>query len=383
MSRWSGEFGPDLPVNAFRPRNGRKGGMTLEGGGKGSSAPAPDPQMGAAALRQIALAERQWEDYIAPGGDRDWMRGIANEALDISRSTAERSNAMSDYQLEQMRQNNDRYWDNTVPYQDRVDAEIERLYSQDGINHQVNLATADVSGAMSNARQQGLRSMSRMGVNPMSGAFNQNNNAMSVQQAQAMASAATKTRTAAEQAGLASRFQSLGAKLGMAGLGATNAGLATSALGLGLGAGQGMTGAGAASIGANNQSFGSAMGGMSAGIQGLGSYTGLQQNVAQINNANDPFATLLGAATTLGAAKIGASDRRLKADIVHVGVDEATGLNLYEFKYLGGTKRYRGVMADEVEAIYPQAVYAMPDGYKAVDYAMLGLEMVEVEGEPA
>ncbi len=354
-------------------------GFILYGGGKGD-APAPDPRMGEAAARQIALAERQWEDYIREGGDRDWMRGIANEAMGISRSTAERSNALSDYQLEQMRMNNDRYWGNTVPYQDRVNSEIDRLFSPEGIRNQVDRATADVTGAMSNARAQGLRTMQRMGVNPMSGAFGENNNAMSVQQAQAMASAANKTRTAAEQAGLASRFQSLGAKLGMAGLGATNAGLATSALGLGLGAGQGMTGAGAASIGANNQSFGSAMGGMSAGIQGLGSFTGLQQNAAQINNQNDPFATLLGAGTTLGAAWLGRSDRRVKTDIVHVGVDEATGLNLYEFRYVDGDKRYRGVMADEVEVNFPHAVFTMPDGYKAVNYAALGLEMAEVGG---
>ena len=273
-------------------------------GGK-SRAPAPDPRMGEAAARQIALAERQWEDYIREGGDRDWMRGIANEAMGISRSTAERSNALSDYQLEQMRMNNDRYWGNTVPYQDRVNSEIDRLFSPEGIRNQVDMATADVTGAMSNARAQGLRTMQRMGVNPMSGAFGEGNNAMSVQQAQAMASAANKTRTAAEQAGLASRFQSLGAKLGMAGLGATNAGLATSALGTGLGAGQGMMGAGAGSISANNQTFGSTMGGMSAGIQGLGSFTGLQQNAAQINNQNDPFATLLGAGTTFGAAWLG------------------------------------------------------------------------------
>jgi len=279
-------------------------GFILYGGGKGD-APAPDPRMGEAALRQIALAEKQWEEYIKEGGDRDWMRGIANEALGISRSTAERSNAMNDYQLDQMRMNNDRYWGSTVPYQDRVNSEIDRLFSPEGIRNQVDMATADVTGAMSNARAQGLRTMQRMGVNPMSGAFGENNNAMSVQQAQAMASAANKTRTAAEQAGLASRFQSLGAKLGMAGLGATNAGLATSALGVGLGAGQGMTGAGAASIGANNQTFGSTMGGMSAGIQGLGSFTGLQQNAAQINNQNDPFATLLGAGTTFGAAWLG------------------------------------------------------------------------------
>lgn len=351
-------------------------------GGK-SKAPAPDPRMGESAIRQIALAERQWADYTRPGGDRDWMRGIVDESLGISRSTAERSNALNDYQLAQMRRNDDRYWGNTVPYQDRLDADIEQMFNPAGIQRQVDRALADVGAATSNARAQGLRAMARMGVNPASGAFAAQENAMAIQQAQAMAGAANKTRMAAEQAGLASRFQSLGAKLGMAGLGATNAGLATSALGLGLGAGQGMTGAGAASIGANNQSFGSAMGGMSAGIQGLGSFTGLQQNAAQINNANNPFATLLGAGTILGAAKIGASsDRRLKADIVHVGVDEATGLNLYEFKYLGGTKRYRGVMADEVEVNYPQAVHAMPDGYKAVNYAMLGLEMVEV-GETA
>ena len=354
-------------------------GFILYGGGKGD-APAPDPRMGEAAARQIALAERQWEDYIREGGDRDWMRGIANEAMGISRSTAERSNALSDYQLEQMRMNNDRYWGNTVPYQDRVNSEIDRLFSPEGIRNQVDMATADVTGAMSNARAQGLRTMQRMGVNPMSGAFGEGNNAMSVQQAQAMASAANKTRMAAEQAGLASRFQSLGAKLGMAGLGATNAGLATSALGLGLGAGQGMMGAGAGSISANNQTFGSTMGGMSAGIQGLGSFTGLQQNAAQINNQNDPFATLLGAGTTLGASWLGRSDRRVKTDIVHVGVDEATGLNLYEFRYVDGDKRYRGVMADEVEVNFPHAVFTMPDGYKAVNYAALGLEMAEVGG---
>ena len=40
-------------------------------------------------------------------------------------------------------------------------------------------------------------------------------------------------------------------------------------------------------------------------------------------------------------------------------------------------------MADDVEKLYPEAVFEMPNGYKAVNYAALGLEMVEVEGEPA
>ena len=301
MSRWHTTEFDFLPELAFKPRGKFGGSMTLEGGGK-NSAPAPDPRMGEAANRQIALAERQYEDYIAPGGDRDWMRGLADEAIGISRSTAERSNAMNDYQLGMMRFSDDRYRTNTIPYQDMVDSEIDRLYSPAGIDRQVNDAVADTTAATSNARSQAQRGLTRMGVNPMSGAFGNMTNATSLQQATMMATAANKTRTAAEQAGLATRFQSLGAKLGMAGLGATNAGLAQSALGTGLAAGQSMTGAGAASIGMNNQSFGSAMGGMSAGISGLGQYTGLQQNAAQINASNDPFNTILGAATGIGSA---------------------------------------------------------------------------------
>jgi hypothetical protein len=123
---------------------------------------------------------------------------------------------------------------------------------------------------------------------------------------------------------------------------------------------------------------------MSAGIQGLGSYNQLQQNAVKINNDADPFAAILGAGAQLGAALISKSDRRLKENIQLIGTDERTGLNLYEFSYKnGGGKRFIGVMADEVEKLYPEAVFEMPDGYKAVNYAALGLEMVEVEGEPA
>lgn len=36
-------------------------------------------------------------------------------------------------------------------------------------------------------------------------------------------------------------------------------------------------------------------------------------------------------------------------------------------------------MADEVEALYPEAVFEMPDGFKGVNYAALGIELKEVE----
>lgn len=379
MSRWSGEFGPDLPVNAFRPRNGRKGGMTLEGGGKGS-APAPDPRMGQAALDQVELNRKIFEDYR--DNDRPWMRGIADQALGIARGNAERSQALTDYQLDSMRRNDERYWNTAVPFENRLLEDVNRFDSQAYKNQLVDQALADTQAQFSNAQAQQQRGLARMGVNPNSGRAQALANQTSIAQAAAMASAANKTRQAADQIGLSTKMQMYGGMRGLAGLGATNAQIGISSMGMGNQSAAGMTGAAGSYLGANNAALGAMNSGMSAGIKGLGSYTELQQNAVKINNANDPWATILGAGTQLGVAAIARSDRRLKADIVHVGVDEATGLNLYEFKYLGGTKRYRGVMADEVEGNYPQAVYAMPDGYKAVNYAALGLEMVEVEGEP-
>lgn len=73
-----------------------------------------------------------------------------------------------------------------------------------------------------------------------------------------------------------------------------------------------------------------------------------------------------------------ASDARLKTDIVPVG-RHGNGLALYEFRYIGGATRYRGVMAQEVLLHTPAAVEVMPGGYLAVNYGMLGLEMTAVQ----
>jgi len=73
------------------------------------------------------------------------------------------------------------------------------------------------------------------------------------------------------------------------------------------------------------------------------------------------------------------SDRRLKEAIVEVGVDADTGLVLYEFAYCSDpSRRFRGVMADEVEVVMPDAVTVLPSGFCAVDYGRLGLQMTEI-----
>ena len=66
------------------------------------------------------------------------------------------------------------------------------------------------------------------------------------------------------------------------------------------------------------------------------------------------------------------SDMRLKHDIVLLGrLDD--GLGYYRFVYNGGHTAYVGVMAQEVEAVMPEAVTRDADGYMRVSYDLLGL----------
>lgn len=71
-----------------------------------------------------------------------------------------------------------------------------------------------------------------------------------------------------------------------------------------------------------------------------------------------------------GGGNVGnASDRRLKTDIVELA-RLANGLGVYEYRYIGGTVRHIGVMAQEVRMIRPDAV-GERDGHMTVDYARL------------
>jgi outer membrane protein OmpA-like peptidoglycan-associated protein len=86
-----------------------------------------------------------------------------------------------------------------------------------------------------------------------------------------------------------------------------------------------------------------------------------------------------------GAGGTGWSDRRLKTDIRRVGTAR-NGLALYRFKYIWGGPVFVGVIAQEVTAIYPEAVLQGPGGYLRVDYDKLGMRMMTLDewrGAPA
>jgi hypothetical protein len=66
------------------------------------------------------------------------------------------------------------------------------------------------------------------------------------------------------------------------------------------------------------------------------------------------------------------SDIALKHDVVLLG-HLANGLGYYRFSYLGSSKAYVGVMAQEVQGVMPDAVTRGGDGYLRVYYEKLGL----------
>ena len=67
------------------------------------------------------------------------------------------------------------------------------------------------------------------------------------------------------------------------------------------------------------------------------------------------------------------SDIALKHDIVLLGYLD-NGLGYYRFSYLGSRRAYVGVIAQQVQALLPEAVTRGRDGYLRVFYDKLGLK---------
>jgi hypothetical protein len=129
--------------------------------------------------------------------------------------------------------------------------------------------------------------------------------------------------------------------------------------------------------------FGSTPQGNVQGTDIAGLYN--QQYQGQLANYNAQVAgnnSLTGGLFGLGAAALMSpvgtfgSDRSIKENITLVNT-RPDGLGVYEFDYkpefkpVWGAGRFVGVMADEVEAVYPHAVMRHPDGYKMVNYGAL------------
>lgn len=344
--------------------------------GKKSNPPPPDYSplgdasaeaariQGELGREQLAFAREQYE-ATAP-----MLQEITDMQIAAQQQQMDQAQDYYDYQIDTFR-----------PLERGLVADAER-FNTDSYRQQVaSQAAADAGRAFGISQQQNQRAMASMGVNPNSGRFAGMNAATGLQQAAARANAMTGARTRAEQMGYARKLDAAGLGRGLAG--ASNAAYA------------GATGAGNAA-GANAQSAGqNYMGNMAIGagtiaagqnmqIQGLSNV--LNNQTSTYINTQDSFlgdlGGIMGGAASLYTAfnpvPVG-SDRRIKENIVEVGVDQRTALTLYEFSYIGGDgRRFQGVMADEVELVYPEAVVDTDQGFKAVRYDLLNIEFKEV-----
>jgi hypothetical protein len=104
-----------------------------------------------------------------------------------------------------------------------------------------------------------------------------------------------------------------------------------------------------------------------------------QGNIATANANNAYNNSLMQGLFTLGGAGIKLfSDIRMKEKIKSIGT-LPNGLNVYEYSYksqfkdIAGHGKHIGVMAQEVEKVMPYAIVNSDNGYKMVNYSMLGI----------
>jgi hypothetical protein len=370
-----------LPELAFQPRNGRYG-MTLEGGkGGGGSAPAPDPNIG---LAQKELAEisreylNNWKTEVWPTlkaeSEKQQLRADEQFALDREIQTRQKEIADIEYGRRQ---------ELFFPIEERQISEAMAAGGEVDQERQAALAMGDVRAASTRQQRDIAMQQQGFGIDPTSGRFQGMQRAAGIDTVAMEAAAANRARTAAEQLGWAKRMDALALGAGQFGNQATSTGLSLSAGNQALMSGQ----VPIQNAIAQGQSMGGAYGGAMQGWGQVGSL-GVQKYQADVNayQAQQQAQAAKASATgsTLGSlagaaayyAKPGMSDIHTKENIEIVGA-APNGLTVYEFEYksefkdhpLAGHGRFRGFMAQEVEQVFPEAVFTMDNGYKAVDYS--------------
>lgn len=313
--------------------------------------------------------------------------GLGREQLDFARQQYDRSAPILEgiarqqmsAQDEQMAQARDYYnyqRDTYRPLERSIVQDAERFNTEAYRNELASKAAADAGQAFGISQQQNQRAMAAMGANPNSGRFAGMQNASGLQQAALRANAMTGARSQAQQMGYARKLDAAGLGRGLAGASAAAYGGAT---GAGSAAGQNAQSAGQNYMG--NMAIGSGTIGAGQQMQLSGLSNILNNQTQTYINTSGSFLGDLGGILGGAASAYTAfgSDRKIKENIEEVGVDQRTALTLYEFNYIGDTtRRFRGVMADEVEMVFPDAVIDTDLGFKAVDYGALGIEFREV-----
>lgn len=328
--------------------------------------------MGEIGANQLAFAREQYER------SSPIMERIANQQMAAQNEQMAQARDYYNYQRDTFR-----------PVERGLVADAQRFNTEAYRNQVASQAAADTGRAFGISQQQNQRAMAAMGANPNSGRFAGMQNASGLQQAAMRANAMTGARQQAQQIGYARQLDAVGMGRGLAGASAAAYGGAT---GAGSAAGNSAQSAGQNYMGNMGAAGNTYNAGFNTQMKGLGNILN-NQTKSYIEGGTDIAGSLggiMGGAANMyssGAASammgmLPFSDRRLKENIVEVAVDQRTALPIYEFNYRkefsDPNVRYRGVMADDVELVYPDAVVETDLGFKAVNYGMLNIEFKEV-----
>lgn len=336
----------------------------------GSSAPAPDPNIGVAQKQMSDLATEQWNTFkteiypkLIAQMDKETSRADAVWAMDKGIAEFQMKNAQTDRAI----------YETYGLAAGKKLVDDANQYSEKGYQEQMaGQAVGDIAAAEEVARQTGIQRDRSYGIDPTSGRSGLGFNANNVTAALAKAQAGTQTREAAKQLGLQKQAQvfNMAAGLPAQSLAGSNSAVGTNTAGMDA-TGKALAGVTTAS-GAINNATSTAMGGWNqVGNLGVNKYSADLQRYKADADASAGFGRALG---QLGSAYImSGSDIRIKEHVHQIGT-LTNGFPLYAFEY---KPEYRdtwghgiqiGVMAQDIELTLPEAVSIHPDGYKLVDY---------------
>jgi hypothetical protein len=328
----------------------------------------------AAGAKEIADKDIAFREKVY-GENKPYIEAAQKAGLEASTAQLgmmRKADARSDQQWDQ-------YTNTFVPIEQQMAKEAMDYGSEADQETQAGRAVADVRTQGGIARENTARSLAAMGVNPNSGRFASGMRRTDIEEAGAAGSVANNARLMVKDKGI-------GLRAGAAAFGRNQVNAAGQMAGVSSGAGS--AGVGSAGAGANAAlpmaqfaagGTGNAINAANVGISGNNALIGAMGSDyrAELGQSGGAIAGLAGLGQGLGAMGLKFSDRRMKENIVHVG-ETAQSLGLYEFNYIGEPARFRGVMADEVALVMPEAVVYDDMGFASVNYPMLGIQMEEV-----
>jgi hypothetical protein len=401
-----------LPERAFQRTAGR---MTLEGGKGGSAPPPPNyaPMQAAsdhaanlgykAAQEDLAFRKQVYNDS-KPREQQliELANDVARQQMGIADANEARATEQWDYYNQAYKPNEmqtigDAYGMQHLSAEDQAQM-FEIMRGEGGLDEQGGLeamrgyatkaenaagekAMTQANADVNSAAAQQTRGLQRMGGDP---------NKMAAYSAQLQQGHALTKVGAANTARDNARGQMMGLRSGVANFGRNMPNTAGQAFGLATQAGSSAVGnqqaghmAGLPYAQFASGAYGTQLGASGLGMQGALGMGGLQNQGygMQLNYLGNQQAGegamlggLIGAAGVVGAAAL--SDRATKQDVQFIG--KQGDLRVYRFRYKPefrdewGHDWQVGVMADEVQELYPNAVFEHPSGYKMVDYSQLG-----------